>query len=202
MTLTLITAPAASPVSLVEAKAHLRVVDDDEDDLIGVFINAATAHAEKFLGRALVDQTWDYILDEFPDDDGSIEIPLPPLIEVVGVFYTDSAGDEQEMTGADYVVSGAGGRGNHPARIFLPTGSWPTPRDTMGAIRVRFRSGYLDTSSPPAADIDEDIRAAILLIIGSLYAHRETVVVGQVATMVPWSAERLLRMKRVDLSLA
>ncbi len=204
MGLTLITTPANPVISLADAKLHLREVDDDQDTLIALLVEASTKYAERYTGRAFIDQTWDYYLDEFPADDDGIEIPLPPLIEVVGVFYTDTAGAEQEFAAADYIVIGAHGRDNRRARISLPaTGTWPTPRVAESAVRIRFRAGYLDTANSPATDdVDEDIKAAILLHLGSLYAHRETVIVGQTATQAPWGAEQLLRMKRVDLSMA
>lgn len=203
MTLKLVTPPADEPITLQDAKRHLRAVDDDEDDLIAIFLKAARQHAEKFTGRAFIDQTWDYYLDEFPDDDDAIEIPLSPLIAVEGVFYTDDAVAEQEFDAASYIVTGEGDRSNKRAKISLTTsGSWPTPRDAGNSVRIRFRAGYLNTDSPPAADVDSDIIAAILMHLGSLYENRQTVVIGQAASMLPWGAEALLRMKRVDLSMA
>src|SRR5439155_124697 len=78
---------------------------------------------------------------------GHIEIPLPPLIEVEGVFYLDSNGDEQEMDATLYTVDDA----SQPARIALkPAASWPVTEYVENAVRVRFRAGYLDqTQSPP-----------------------------------------------------
>lgn len=200
--LRLVTPPATEPVSLVEAKAHLRVTDDDYDTEINAFIRAARRHAERFLGRALIDQTWDYYLDTFPVLETSpepdlIEIPMPPLIAVSGVFYQDSAGDEQEFT--SFSVDTA----SQPGRIYLPSsGSWPSAVDTFNAVRIRFRAGYLNGDSPPVENVDPDIKAAIKLMIGSLYANRETEIVGTNVMKMPWSAEQLLRFHRIDLSMA
>lgn len=198
MALKLVTGPDNYPVTLAEAKLHLRVDHSTDDDLIEIFIQAATQYAEGFLGRVLVDQTWDYYADEFPD--GAIEIPLPPLIEVVGLFYRDAADVEQEFSASSYNVDTS----SQPARVYLlSSGSWPTPRDGANSIRVRFRAGYLDGSVSPAVDaVPFDIKAAILLTIGSLYANRETVVVGQAAVTLPWGAEQLLRTHRIEMSMA
>lgn len=193
--LRLVTPSATKPVSLVETKLHLRVDHSDDDTLITALIAAATAHCEQFLGRSLVDQTFDYYLDEFPT--AEITLPMPPLIAVVGVFYGDSAGDEQPYTSFETDLA------SEPARVYLPSGgSWPTPIDNLNAVRIRFRAGYLDTSSPPVEAVPPDIRAAILLTIGTLYANRETVMVGLAVNMIPWSAEQLLRPHRFHLSMA
>ena len=196
MGLKLITPPADWPVSLVEAKAHLRVDFADDDALIEIFRKAATDEAEKFTGRALIEQTWDLYLDAFPA--AEIKIPRPPLIEVVGVFYGGAA-DEQTLPAAGYIVDDA----SEPARIALASnGSWPTLTTQANAVRVRFKAGYIDDSSPAAANVPYAIKAAILLTIGTLYANRETVIVGQTATLLPWSAEQLLRRYRVEKAMA
>lgn len=186
-----VTAPADSPVTLAEAKAHLHVDHSDEDTLIQLLIEAATDYVDGpygFLGRALIDQTWDYYADAFPD--GAVYLPLPPLIEIEGVYYL-SGGAEAEFT--DYVLDEATGR---------LTGTWPTADDETNAVRIRFRAGYLDTSvSPATANVPASIRAAILIHVADLYENRESQVAGTV-NQLPWSAEQLLRRYRYHLALA
>lgn len=194
MGLKLITPPAAEPITLAEAKAHLRVVDSDDDAYIAALITAATGNAEAWLGRALVDQTWDYTLDEFPDDDGGIiEIPKPPLISVATVAYSDTSGAETVIAPSDYSVDAI----TQPGRL-KPVADWP---DAAG-VRVRFRAGYLDTNSPPNAAVPFDIRAGMMFIIANMYEHRENVVVGLVATQLPWGIENLWRPHRVLLGMS
>lgn len=197
MAIKLITAAATFPVSRTEAKAHLVVDHADHDALIDAYIGAATNHAQRFLGRALVEQTWELTLDEFPDNE--LKIPLPPLIAVVSVKYDDGAGDEQTLDPASYTVDAV----SEPGWI-LPAsaGAWPSVYEGINAVRVRFRAGYYDDTSPSANVAPDDIRAAILLTIGTLYANRETVVIGQTATLLPWGAEQLLRFHRIELSMA
>ena len=197
MGLKLITPSVTNAITLIEAKAHLRVVTSDDDTYIGAITAASCANAEKWLGRALVDQTWDLYLDEFPDEE--IQIPLPPLIEVVSIKYDDMAGVEQTLSPSSYYVDSA----SQPGWV-VPAGSlsWPTTIDAINSVRVRFRAGYLDSSSPPVAVVPEDIRAGILLTIGSLYEHRETVVVGTISSQLPWGVENLLRPHRVLLGMS
>jgi uncharacterized phiE125 gp8 family phage protein len=216
MALKRVTAPANDPVSLDEAKAHLRVDYPDDDLLITACIKASTGFVEGptgFIGRALIDQTWDLYLDGFPgqffrnafptlrSQRQSIEIPLPPLIEVVGVFFTDSAGNEQQLPTSSYVVDAI----SEPARLVPARGAgWPVcGHHEVNSVRIRFRAGYLDMSnSPPTDNVPFEIKAAILMHVADLYANRETQVIGQGVTTLPWAAEQLLRPKRVPLSLA
>ena len=194
--LTRVSAPAALPITVEEAKLHARIDTDADDALVSTLLGAAVEYAERFLGRRLVDQTWDYYLDAFPK--AEIVVPLPPLLSVTGVYYTDGDGNEQTFT--SYGVDAA----KEPARIYLSVGaSWPSPRDTVASVRVRFRTGYVDNStSPGTGAVPLDIIAAINLIFSTLYENRETVIVGQTPMMMPWGAENLLRMHRVELGMA
>lgn len=189
----LIFPPAKQPIELEEAKLHLRVDVNEDDRLIEALIKAGTKYAEKFMGRALVDQTWDHYLDAFPT--GYIEIPRPPLIEVIGVFYM--SGSETEFT--DYVVDDA----SEPARVYLPaSGTWPTVDNQRNAVRIRFRAGYVDYSSSPPGDVPEDIKAAILIYIATLYNFREALGKGSELDISPWGAEQILRQYNVEKSMA
>lgn len=198
MALRLITPPTVEPVSLALAKQHLKVVDSDEDDLINAFIKSARGHAEAFLGRALVTQTWELVIDEFPDEE--IRIPKPPLQAIVSIKYDDASGVEQTMLAADYDVDTASEHG-----WVVPVDAWPSTIEAINAVRIQFNAGYAPSADSPSdltSGIPSDIICGMLLHLGSLYAHRETVVVGQTATSLPWGAEQLLRMHRIDLSMA
>jgi uncharacterized phiE125 gp8 family phage protein len=220
--LKLVTAPADLPLTVDEVKMHLREDSDDQNDLILLFLETAVSYAdgpEGFLGRALIDQTWDLYLDGFPNawcfdrltyrhghrsdhrrSLQQIQIPLPPLIEVVGVFYSDSNGDEQEFDAANYTVDDA----SEPGRVVLnESKSWPTPSRNANSVRVRFRAGYLDNSSPPVANVPPDVKAALLLYVGSLYLNREEVTLARESVLkLPWGAEALLRKRRKHLGMA
>ncbi len=202
MGLKLITPSTTEPISLTEAKAHLRVVASDDDTFISALIKAATRNCENWTGRAFVDQTWDLYFDEFPTgDDLEIMIPRPPLIEVSSVSYNDSAGVEQQIDPAEYYVD----RISEPGWI-VPAGAgvsgWPTPIEAINSVRIRFRAGYLTNDSPADTFVPEDIKAAIKLTLGSMYEHRETQVVGSISTKLPFGVENLLRPYRVLLGMA
>lgn len=198
MALKLVTAPDHYPVSLAEMQDQCNAHESDFEDMLDLCRKAATDEAEKFTGRALIEQTWDLFLDAFPQD--IIAIPKPPLIEVMGVFYRDSAGDEQELAVSAYVVDDA----SEPARITLAGGSsWPVAQARTNAVRVRFTAGYASYDSPPDTnDVPPAIKAAIRMIGATLFANREIIVIGQTATLLPWAAEQLLRRYRVEKAMA
>lgn len=185
MPLRLYTAPTAFPLSLEETKLHLRVDGADDETLITALIAAATAHFDGvtgILGRSLMPQTWDLFLDAFPDG-REIELPLPPLVSVTGLYYLDPVTgiEGAAWTATNYTVDTY----SKPGRVVLkPTSEWPTPiYDGINAVRVRYVAGYASAALVPAP-----IKAAMLLTIGDLYENRETAVIGAVATEIPMSA--------------
>ena len=203
MALRLITAPAVQPLTLAEAKAHLRVDSSDDDFLIASLIDAARAYVDGkdgFLGRALVTQTWEVVIDEFPENE--IKIPLPPLQSVVSIKYDDSAGVEQTLATTEYTVDAV----SEPGWVVPVTTGWPASIfEGINAVRIQFVAGYPPGTDSPvdlAANVPGSVKAAMLLHVGAFYAHRENVVVGQTAVLLPWASEQLLRPYRVQLGMA
>jgi len=184
-----VTAPAEEPITLTEAKAHLRVYIDDDDTLITAQIAAARQWFEETTYRQLVTATYDLVLDDFPSGACSILVPRAPLQSVTSINYTDSAGDEQTMDSGDYVVSTS----REPGEIRLGySKTWPATRNEPDAVTVRFVAGYGDESTVPEA-----IKAAIKLVVGHLYEHREEVIVGETANLLPMGAKSIADMYRL-----
>lgn len=167
--------PVQEPVTLEEAKAHLRIDYDAEDALITSYIAVAREHCEVVTGLALAPATWEARLDAFPA--GAIELPYPPLVEVESVRYVDAGGDEVQLDAGAYKVDTLIMPGT-----MAPVDRWPDGRD----VRIRYRAGYEGGKIPHAA------RQAILLLVGHWHAHREAVVTGTTATEVPLAVDRLL----------
>lgn len=163
MTLRLITPPAVEPVTLAEAKAHLRVTHAGDDALITALVSAAREQCEHILGRALIEQTWELTLDAFPD---AIRLDHPPIASVTSLSYVDPAGTTQVWPAPNYYLDKA----SEPGWI-TPAygGSWPDVRDQANAVIVRYVAGY----GAAAAAVPLAIRQWLLLAIGSLYETRE-----------------------------
>lgn len=195
MALKLVEAPESYPITVAEAKAHLRVEHDDDDTLIEAYIAGETAYAEELTGRALVPQTWDYFAEGFPGEDANpqwLEIPIAKVISVESVNYQDADGDEQTIDVADYVADIDSTR----ARIALtPNGSWPTTYEGLNAVRVRVVAGYGDGNSPIGPDVLDDIKTALKLRVEAVYDGGERA--GQLRDV----ADTYLKRRRVHLGL-
>lgn len=185
--LTLQTGPATEPLSLTDAKAHLRVDTADENDYIDDLITSARQYAETFMRRSIIDQTWDMFLDGFPPDDQWIEPPNPRLKSVATVkFNQEVDGLQVTMPSADYIVD----VNREPGRIALAFDKiWPDARDQINAVEIRFVAGY----GPTDADVPDEIRQAIKIMVSHLFEIREPVIVGTIISKVPRSADDLLR---------
>lgn len=191
-TLRVVTAPALEPVALEQAKEHLRVDIANDDLLIGSLITTARQALEQELGRALITQTFDYVLDEFPAD-GVIRLPRGPLQSVTSLTYIDSAGASQVWASSNYVVD----LYSDPPRLSLaPNKSWPTLQDRIAAVTVRCVAGYGLTP----ASVPGPIQQAMLLVIHHLYENRNQVIeaVGANVVVLPQGAERLLANYRLS----
>lgn len=191
MALKLTVPRAAQPVTLAEAKLHLRVDSSDEDALISALIVAATDDAEHLMGRAVLTQRWQLTLDAFnaPPPSGQLVAPAstpdeialqrPPVTSVVSVKYLQASdGVLTTLAPSEYTLAAAS---DYTARLVPAWGkSWPATRDMPEAVQIVFECGYADAASVP-----ENIKAWIKLRVGSLYANREQWTTGRNITIAP-----------------
>ncbi len=183
MRLAIVTPPAGEPVTLAEAKSHLRVTIADDDARISRHVSAARQMVETRLGRVLITQGWDVFLDAFPSHPGlfdrrfrafgfghplfmplagmgEIEVPLPPLTSVERVRYVDGSGVVQTLDPSRYRVAFG-----DPGRIVPALGqSWPSTASVPDAVEVRFVAGYANADAVPAC-----AKEAVLAIVQRLY---------------------------------
>lgn len=159
------TQPAVEPVTLNEARAHLRVDVNDEDAIITSLIVAAREYCENYQSRSYITQTITVKLDAFGAAN-VIELPRPPLQSVSSIKYIDVNGIEQTLGTGIYDVDTV----SEPGRVILSHGqSWPTDvRGDINGIEVVCVCGYGDASSVP-----QRIKEAIKLIVGHFYENRE-----------------------------
>lgn len=190
--LTKMTDATVEPVTLDEAKAHLRVTDNAEDAYISALIMAARLEAENRLQRTLIETTYRVTIDDFPDE---VELPMPRVLAVSEVRYVDVAGAEQVFAPASYSLDNV----REPGWL-VPVfgGTWPATRDQINAVRVTYTAGYLAGGSDPQkrAAVPMPIRQWILLCVGQMYELRERTVTGMVVHELKF-ADALLDTYRV-----
>lgn len=184
------TAATVEPVTATEAKLHCRIDHATEDTLIDRLIEVARQQCEDIAQRAFITRTYTAYLDRWPG--AWFELPYPPLIAVTSIKYYDDAGSAAvTYASSNYQVDAH----SEPGRVALKTNlSWPsvTLRDLNG-VEIIYTAGY-----GAAADVPDRYKAAMLLMIGHLYEHRESVLVeqGVSVTQLPQGVYDLLFMDR------
>ena len=161
--------PVSEPVSLAEAKAHLRVTASDENDLISALIVAARQYCENLSGRTLAPRNFLQTMDRFPDGGGDITLRRSPVTAVATVYYYSLETTNTLMApNTDYRLD----LQQIPARIRLPLGTtlWKNAYTTDDAVRITYTAGAV--SAPTAA------KQTILLLVGHWFENRESVVIG------------------------
>ena len=174
--------PPTEPVTLADARLHLRVTDTSEDTLIASLTTAAREYCEHYLQRSIGSQTLELALDEFPE--GAIELEHGPCISITSIKYIDTTGVEQTLAGAAYTLDDY----SHKSWAVRAYGTeWPDTLEAANVVKVRYVAG-----STPSAVI-----AAMKLIIGHLYENREQSIVGVSVTELPLGVKALLDTKRI-----
>lgn len=137
-------------------------VNTTADPMLRMLISGARKVAEDRTGRALITQTWEQVLDEFPTD--SIEIGMLPIQSITSVKSYDTDGVLQTMSASDYVLDAD----TLPGWVNLAYGkSWPSTRDIAQAVVVRFVAGY----GPTGASVPAEIRMWISAHVAAAYRN-------------------------------
>lgn len=182
----LITEPAVKAVSIDDVKSFLRITSTSENAIIDGFIEAATQFVERHTNRKLINQTWDYFLNQFPGTrrgqpwwDGVrqghkqtvlgqadfVELPFGPAQSITLVNTFDQDNNETTFSSSDYSLDDT----NAPPRIILNDGStWPTDLRTQHAIKIRAVYGY----GAGPSQVPQDLVLAVKIIAAKMYETR------------------------------
>lgn len=160
---TVTTLPSEEPVTLAQAKLHLRVTDSLRDTEITRKITAARQYIESECQIALLAQEWRVTYDGFPSC-GALLLPGGKVREVVSVESMDSEGAFSTVSSDDYDQDLT----VRPARL-LAISSWPsTPSGRLNTVRVQLRVGYENVAAVPGPLVE-----SVLLVIGDLFENRQ-----------------------------
>ncbi|HUU24381.1 MAG TPA: head-tail connector protein [Methyloceanibacter sp.] len=187
MALVMTATPAAEPISLAEAKAHLRVDADDEDALITSLILAARLLVERTLGLALITQGWSYFLDHWPER-GCITLPLAPVQAVSAITVHADDGGTTVIEASGYAIDVL----SAPARLVLTSVTPSLTTRAFNAYEVAFTAGFGDAGS----DVPQPIRQALLLLVAHWFERREPIELGAGPQEAPAIVAGLLQQYR------
>lgn len=182
-----LTPPAEEPLTLSEAKLHLRITHDADDDALNALIRAAREMCESWTGLALVTRTYAFTADGW--DGRPVELPRPPLVSVDEIAVYTALGEEEIFDEDLYYAETAG----RPGRIILKENATPpAPGLAIGGIEFRFTAGFGAAAAVPAS-----LKQGMLRLVAHLYMNRgdslETAVRNSGA-MVMFQPYRVMRM--------
>ena len=188
MSLVLTSGPALEPVSLAEAKAHLRLETNDDDTLLQSLITTSRLHIEAALGLALITQSWSWMFDHWPRGE-RVVLPLRPVQAVTHVRVWRQDGTSQTLPADNFILDGQG----NPARLLpVAPAALVEPGQPGNGIEIGFTAGF----GASASDVPATIRHALLLLITHWYEHREPVEIGASVNAVPVMVSELLHAHR------
>lgn len=165
MSLLVITQPTVKPISLDEAKKHLRLsLDENEEDwLIEMMIAAATDKAESETNRSLINRTLSLRVYAA----SKIELPKPPLVSISSVKIIDSENTETTLTTDDYTLD----------TVPLVPELAITNLSNAKYVVVQYVAGF----GAASANVPQNIRNWILCRINTMYEYREEFIAGSLS---------------------
>lgn len=159
----LITPPAAFPITLQEAKKACSVTHADDDAYIAALLDGATAYCDGltgYLNRAIISQTWRRTQAGFTN-----ARLIPPAVQSVSsVVYLDENDAEQTLSASEYRLISDG----RQADIEF-TGTMPVISARSDAVRIEFVAGYGDNPG----DVPAGIRSALMHMVRHSYDEKE-----------------------------
>lgn len=157
----------AEPITLAEAKAQCRMVEDDsEDTFITSLIAPARAYVERESGYFFVSGSRTATFNRWGD---YLEISRRPITSITGITYTDSEG-----TAGTAYTGFLASIGSYSTRIFPAIDDDFPDLAEGGLITVTYAAGAL------AATSEEYLigKRAMLLLIGHQFKFREAAATG------------------------
>ncbi len=137
MSIIQITAPSTNPVTKYDIQPAARIDGDEFDTQLDIVIPAITQAAEAKMGRKLINQTLELVLDLFPV--GYIDLQLPNISSITSIKYLDDSGQEQTISPANYRLAST----DHGSKISTTLdNTWPVTAKQPDAVRIRFVCGY------------------------------------------------------------
>ena len=191
----------SDPVTLSEARLHLRLASDlssDENTEITRMISVATEYCENFCNRSFTQKTRTAVFDDFPTSlnrkNLGLHLPMGKVSSITSVTYYTNAYVATTLSSTKYRLVGASDR----AHLYPAMGEqWPT--DCASEPEHIVVTYVVDGT----ASVPTSVKQAVLLIVGSLYEYREDGVIdnaGLALVKAPKGADDLLSPFRLRIA--
>ncbi len=168
------------PVTLQDAKQHLQVTTNDDDQYISDLISVARRQVEAETDRALITQTWQQTRDAWPVGSTPIELWPCPVASVSQITYVDGDGATQTLATSVYELDA----NEEPGQIRLKYDqSWPALRGDDRGITITYVSGY----GAAPANVEPLARHAVLYLLAWMYEMRTPAIIGTTAASLPFA---------------
>ena len=170
------TAATGEPIETDDAVAHLRAQGAGDEIEIAAMVATARSMVESQTGIKLFTQTVTLRTDEWAD---LAHLPVAPVQSITSIAYTDTAGASQTLSTSVYE---ARLYGLEPGIALKYDPVWPTIQTGSQIVSVAIVGYGVAGTQPP------ETLHAMRIILGDLYAFRESAQVGTVAGKIPSSA--------------
>lgn len=163
MAIKIIKPSEVEPITIEEAKKHLRISDSDEDIIVGSMIKQAKEFCEDFQNRKYITQTLELVMDSFPREGYLNFSNCSPIQSVESIKYYDSAGEEHIFDESNYIID----TDSFINRIVLRNYKrWPSiTLQKVNGVKIRFIAGFGDK----VEDVPETVKWAMILHMRLLY---------------------------------
>jgi uncharacterized phiE125 gp8 family phage protein len=173
--------PVVEPVTLADAKAHLRIDGGGEDDLLNGLIRAARDEVEKATGTALIDQSWRLALDDWPAED-VVLLLRHPVREIQSVTIYGADGGASLVDPSSYQFDSL----SRPARLHFDVR--PEPLRALNGVEIDFAAGFGEAGT----DVPDLLKRAILMLVAHWYEFRAYVDAADHPASYPIGYERMI----------
>ncbi len=163
---TVVEGPALEPIDLDETKKALKFTPTSEDTLIDAYISAARQRFEEVTGIDIMARTRERRI--YGTAGGPIELPHPPLLEVLTATYGDLGDENTLVEDTDYALIASVGTFPSPSLLrSLNTSGWTSGAQTV----IRYRSGY----GTQRAAVPELVKVTLYQMVASFHKFRASV---------------------------
>jgi len=182
MSLSVVTPPAGTAISLDHMKSHLRIEHSEDDATLQALIASAITHVEKAARSLLETRVLRQYADLLPAS-GCLMLETWPVESIEAVTVYDGDGNATLLEDSAYRLD----KSHAPAALIFSA-----PPQGVVAFEVDLRAGYGATLEELPADLVQAVR----LLASHWYEFRGATTPDMADSFIPKGLETLIRSKR------